>query len=90
MQVPDAAQMAALIVDLLARREPQHSICPSEVARALSEDAAIWRALMPEVRATAAALVGEGVVRITQRGQPVELGTVRGPIRLMRGPRFPR
>ncbi|MEA9748121.1 DUF3253 domain-containing protein [Xanthomonas campestris pv. raphani] len=90
MQVPDAAQMAALIVDLLARREPQHSICPSDVARAISEDAAIWRALMPQVRATAVALVGEGVVRITQRGQPVELGTARGPIRLMRGPRFPR
>ncbi|MCC5089377.1 DUF3253 domain-containing protein [Xanthomonas campestris] len=90
MQAPDDAQMAALIVDLLARREPQHSICPSDVARAISEDAAVWRALMPQVRATAATLVGEGAVRITQRGQPVDLGTVRGPIRLMRGPRFPR
>ncbi|OAG68756.1 hypothetical protein A7D17_12415 [Xanthomonas floridensis] len=73
---------------LLAQRLPQHSICPSEVARALSDDAAVWRALMPQVRAVAADAAGKGLVRITQQGRTVDGATARGPIRLMRGPRF--
>ncbi|MBV6812850.1 DUF3253 domain-containing protein [Xanthomonas campestris pv. passiflorae] len=88
MQPPDDAQVAALIRHLLAQRRPEQSICPSEVARALSSDAAVWRSLMPQVRAVAAAAASAGVVRVTQQGRTVQLPDVRGPIRLMRGPRF--
>ncbi|MEF9421067.1 MULTISPECIES: DUF3253 domain-containing protein [Xanthomonas] len=88
MQSPDDAQVAASIRRLLAQRRPEQSICPSEVARALSDDAAVWRNLMPQVRAVAAAAACAGVVRITQQGRTVQLPDVRGPIRLMRGPHF--
>ncbi|WP_166743491.1 DUF3253 domain-containing protein [Xanthomonas cannabis] len=88
MQPPDDAQIAALIRHLLAQRRPEQSICPSEVARALSDDASVWRTLMPQVRAVAAAAAEAGVVRVTQQGRTVQLPAVRGPIRLMRGPQF--
>ncbi|AMU96828.1 hypothetical protein NY98_19250 [Xanthomonas citri pv. fuscans] len=88
MQSPDDAQVAALIRRLLAQRRPGQSICPSEVARALSDDAAVWRNLMPQVRAVAAAAAGRGLVRITQQGRTVDPATARGPIRLMRGSHF--
>ncbi|PPU78513.1 DUF3253 domain-containing protein [Xanthomonas cucurbitae] len=87
-QRPADAQIVAVMRQLLAQRRPQHSICPSEVARALSDDAAVWRALMPQVRAVAAEAAEQGIVRITQQGQRVEIATLRGPIRLMRGPHF--
>ncbi|PPU37472.1 DUF3253 domain-containing protein [Xanthomonas arboricola] len=88
MQRIDDAQIAAIICALLARRLPQQSICPSEVARALSDDEARWRALMPQVRSVAADLASKEVVQINQRGEVVDLGTVRGPIRLTRGRHF--
>ncbi|NIK40716.1 hypothetical protein FHY12_003041 [Xanthomonas arboricola] len=84
----DDAQIVATICALLARRLPEQSICPSEVARALSEDETRWRALMPQVRAVAADLARKDVVRVTQRGDVVDLGTVRGPVRLIRGRHF--
>ncbi|MCC4585591.1 DUF3253 domain-containing protein [Xanthomonas sp. NCPPB 1067] len=87
-QQPADAQIVAVMRQLLAQRQPQHSICPSDVARALSDDVAVWRALMPRVRAVAADAAGKGLVRITQQGRTVDLASACGPIRLMRGPRF--
>ena len=43
----------AEIFELLARRAPGASICPSEVARALASAPSDWRALMPQVREVA-------------------------------------
>ncbi|PPT73713.1 hypothetical protein XaplCFBP3122_19495 [Xanthomonas arboricola pv. populi] len=88
MQPIDDAQIVATIRALLARRLPQQSICPSEVARALSGDEARWRALMPQIRRVAANLASSDVVQITQRGEVVDVRTVRGPIRLRRGRHF--
>ncbi|CAD7712651.1 hypothetical protein LMG31886_02070 [Xanthomonas hydrangeae] len=88
MQGIDDGQIAATMRALLARRLPQQSICPSDVARALSEDETHWRALMPQVRNVAADLARKDVVRVTQRGDVVDPGTVRGPVRLMRGRHF--
>ena len=68
----------AIAVELmrLARlRGADKSFCPSEVARALSED---WRPLMPHVRRVAADLP----LIATQRGAAVDLAKARGPIRL--------
>ena len=71
----------AAILALLDERASGATICPSEVARALSDD---WRPLMDEVRAAAAGLVTEGKVEVTQGGSVVALASARGPIRLRR------
>jgi hypothetical protein len=73
----------AIIRDAILRavqdRGAGKTICPSEVARAVSDD---WRALMPDVRAEAGDLQKQGFIRITQKGVPVDVTTARGPIRL--------
>lgn len=78
--------MRAQILLLLRRRgAPARgtSICPSDAARALAEEPADWRALMPRVRAVAYAMAARGELRITQRGAGVDpLSPVRGAIRL--------
>ena len=67
MTTPDD-RIAAAIFDLLARRAPSATICPSDAARALAADEAAWRALMPEVRRVAAALAARGLLRVTSHG----------------------
>jgi hypothetical protein len=82
--------IAAAIIELLRKRAPEASICPSDVARALGEDEAAWRALMQPVRDAAAALARENRIVITQgahRVEPADVG--HGAIRLRRGPNFP-
>ena len=76
-------RVQAEILRLLARRNPESTICPSEVARAVAPDH--WRTLMPVVRKAACALTLAGTIEITQRGQAiVPDGTWRGAIRLRR------
>lgn len=50
----------------------------------MSSDAARWRALMPQVRTVAYQLASQQRLRITQRGQPINLqaASARGAIRL--------
>ena len=69
------------ILDLLARRDPGKTICPSDAARAIGGDDG-FRALMPVVRDAARALVAEGRIEVTQKGEPVDLDAARGAIRL--------
>lgn len=71
-----------VILDLLDQRAEGATICPSDAARAADPDD--WRPLMDPVRAAASRLVEEGEVEITQRGQVVDLASVRGPIRIRR------
>ncbi|MDQ2184044.1 DUF3253 domain-containing protein [Alcaligenaceae bacterium A4P071] len=79
-----------LILDLLGKRDASSSICPSEVARAMSDDEATWRSLMPKVRAVAAAMQAAGRLRITRGDATVTPATLdHGPIRLRRGKGFP-
>lgn len=68
------------ILSLLAQRKPGASICPSEAARKMDPHA--WRERMEEVRQAAALLAKRGELVITQRGQPVDLSTAKGPVRL--------
>ena len=77
-----AAQLRAAILDLLERRAPGQTICPSEAARAVG--GAGFRALMEPTRAVAAELVAEGLIEVTQRGEVVDLASARGPVRLRR------
>ena len=67
------------ILKLAAARAPK-TICPSEVARALSPED--WRPHMPAVREAAQRLVDAKQIVCTQRGKPVDPTTARGPIRL--------
>jgi hypothetical protein len=69
-------RIRSTILDLALRRGRAKSICPSEIAKALSED---WRPLMPEVRAVAAVMPE---IVATQVGVEVDPLTARGPIRL--------
>jgi len=70
------------ILDLLDERAPK-TICPSDVARAVGP-ADGWRELMQPVRDAAGRLVERGEVEVTQKGEVVDLATVRGPIRIRR------
>lgn len=71
------------IRELLARRGPGASICPSEAARAVS--AQDWRGLMEPARSAARELARAGEVEITQRGVVLDPdGTWRGPVRIRR------
>lgn len=75
----DEKDIAPLIMQLVMRRGPGRTICPSEVARALGGD---WRAHMPFVREIAARLAAEGRIVVTQKGRVVEADRAAGPIRL--------
>ncbi len=71
------------ILDLLERRGPTASICPSDAARAVyTGDGDGWRELMEPARQAARRLVASGEVEITQGGRPVEPAEARGPIRI--------
>jgi hypothetical protein len=82
--VPDVdQQLEDAILDLLARRAPTATICPSDAARAVGDEGS-WRDLMDPARAAAARLVESGDVEITQGGRVVDLATAKGPIRIRR------
>lgn len=77
------ASIAATLRALLASRAPDASLCPSEVARAISTDPDTWRALMPRVRKVAIDLAQRGEACITQRGHVVDPACLPpGPIRI--------
>ncbi|MDV6263851.1 DUF3253 domain-containing protein [Rhodococcoides yunnanense] len=67
---------------LLDARSRDATICPSDVARALSDDG--WRELMEPVRRAARRMVDAGEVEITQKGSVVDPSTAKGPIRIRR------
>ena len=76
---------------LLSSRHYPKTICPSEVARALTAaelracDTKEWRSLMPAIREILWDMREKGEVEILQKGSPVppgiELSDVKGPIR---------
>lgn len=74
MSVTDG-QIADVLMDLAHRRGRDASFCPSEAARALTED---WRPLMPDVRRVAVGLP----LQATKKGAPVDPMGAKGPIRL--------
>ncbi|RYX96005.1 MAG: DUF3253 domain-containing protein [Comamonadaceae bacterium] len=79
------------ILELLDAGAPGASIRPSDVARSLAADEKAWRALMDPVRQVAAGLVARGLVRITQGATEVDLSQpVKGPVRIRRGPAWPK
>lgn len=81
---PQTARLERAILDLLGRRRPGATICPSEAARAVAgpADDDRWRDLMEPARDAAGRLVDRGLVEVTQGGEAVDLAAVRGPIRI--------
>ena len=76
------ARLERTIEELLDRRRPEASICPSEAARALDPEG--WRDLMPAARAAAGRLAVAGAAEVTQGGQVVDVATAHGPVRVRR------
>lgn len=68
MRIVSHAEILQMI-ELLAKRRHPSSICPSEVARALRDNEAEWRAMMPSVRSAALELAADGRLLISQRGR---------------------
>ncbi|MEU0332494.1 DUF3253 domain-containing protein [Streptomyces sp. NPDC006193] len=84
MEVTDRGLEAA-VLELLGRRAPGASVCPSEVARAVApRDGDGWRELMEPVRRAAARLAARGEVEVTRHGVRVDPDRVRGPVRIRR------
>jgi uncharacterized protein DUF3253 len=79
-------RLAATIRTLLRHREPDRTICPSDAARVVGGTG--FRRLMPLAREVAAELADEGAIEVRQRGEPVDLRSAKGPVRLARGPRW--
>ncbi|KJK42934.1 DUF3253 domain-containing protein [Streptomyces sp. NRRL F-4428] len=80
-------QLERAILELLRRRAPTATICPSDAARAVYEGGGDgWRALMEPARRAARRLVAAGKVEITQGGRRVDPAKARGPIRIRRTP----
>lgn len=72
----DDAAIAQAIRDIAYQRGRGKTLCPSDAAKALASD---WRPLMPDIRRVAAGLPD---IAATQKGQPVDPTTAKGPIRL--------
>ena len=83
-EMQEMEEMEDTILELLSHRRAGATNCPSEAARVVAGPGGDWRPLMDQARAAAAHLVEAGEVVITQRGEVVDLGTARGPIRIRR------
>lgn len=70
------------ILALLANREPEATVCPSEVARKIAAQAssADWRATMPAVHAAVDGLVKQKQITISWKGR--RLPKRAGPYRI--------
>jgi hypothetical protein len=76
----DDRAVEAALREKLSRVRPGGTVCPSEAARAVSQDD--WRRLMDPAREAARRLVAAGEAEITQHGEVVDLETAQGPIRV--------
>ena len=76
--------LEAAILELLAERGRDKTICPSEAAKAVGgkESRRDWEGLMEPARAAARRLVGEGKIVVMQKGRVVDASTAKGAIRL--------
>ena len=70
------------IRELLEKRESGKTICPSEAARLLAGPSGDWRAEMEHVHEASDALLEEGEIRISWKGQDIKKR--RGPYRIAR------
>jgi hypothetical protein len=74
-----AGRFETTILHMAAERGERASFCPSEVARALSDE---WRPLLTHVRAAARRLAEQGRIDILRHGKPIMPAEMKGVIRL--------
>ncbi|OWK71371.1 DUF3253 domain-containing protein [Pedobacter sp. AJM] len=72
--------ISATILLMAEQRGPEKSTCPSEIARRLYPDD--WRKHMKNIREVAIGLHQQGKIMITQKGMPVDIDHIKGPIRI--------
>jgi len=72
--------ITAAILRIAAERGPEKSLCPTDVARAVSTEN--WRPLLSAVRKVAADLARQGKIEILRKGKPINPDDMRGVIRL--------
>ena len=77
--LPAASLIEAEILAQAGARGADKSICPSEVARSLSEE---WQPLMHLVRQAAVRLAEAGRIDILRKGKRIEPAALHGVIRL--------
>ena len=65
---------------IAAERGPEKSLCPTDVARAVSAED--WRPLLGAVRKVAADLARQGKIEILRKGKPINPDEMLGVIRL--------
>ena len=68
------------LLRIAAERGPEKSLCPTDVARAVSAEN--WRPLLGSVRKVAADLARQGKIEILRKGKPINPDDMRGVIRL--------
>jgi hypothetical protein len=72
--------ITAAMLQIAAERGPEKSLCPTDVARAVSTEN--WRPLLGAVRKVAADLARQGKIEILRKGKPINPDDMRGVIRL--------
>jgi hypothetical protein len=77
--LPGDNVIAEEILQQVQARGPDRSICPSEVARALTP---AWQSLMTAVRRVAVTLAKANQIEILRKGRPVDPDAIKGVIRL--------
>ena len=73
-------KIATTILSTASHRGAEKSTCPSEIARMVFADD--WRQHMKDVREVAIDLHNQGSVVITQKGIPVDVKDIKGPVRI--------
>lgn len=73
-------ELSATILSVVANRGTEKSTCRSEIARMLYP--VDWRKHMREVVDAAIDLQSQGKVMITQKGVPIDVSQIKGPIRI--------
>jgi len=68
------------IISIATHRGPEKSTCPSEIARRLFPDD--WREHMKNILDAAIDLHHQGKVVITQKGGPIDVNHIKGPVRI--------
>lgn len=76
----DPQDIATTILTIAENRGRDKSTCPSEIARILFPDD--WREHMKDVLNEAINLHHLGKVAITQKGIPIDVGHIKGPVRI--------
>lgn len=72
--------ISTTILSVASQRGPEKSTCPSEIARMLFPGD--WRKHMRTVVDVAIDLHKQGKVVITQKGIPIDVDHIKGPVRI--------